>query len=122
MKIFDEIIYLPEFEKDLKKLTKKFPSLRDDLQEFIHSQLNLTHKLKMDNGGVVRIPNLPFQMPPVYKARKFACRSLKGSGSKSGIRVIYTYFADQDKIEFVEIYFKGDQENESRARIVRKYG
>jgi len=30
---------------------------------------------------------------------KFACRSLKGKGVQSGIRVIYAYFEEKDKIE-----------------------
>jgi len=36
--------------------------------------------------------------------------------------VIYAYFEKQDKIELVEIYFKGDKENEDRLRILKYYG
>jgi len=39
----------------------------------------------------------------------------------SGIRVIYAYFEDDDRIELVEIYFKGDKENEDRKRILKYY-
>jgi hypothetical protein len=48
---------------------------------------------------------LGIEEPPIYKAKKFACRALKGKGVQSGIRVIYAYFKDDDKIELVEIYF-----------------
>lgn len=122
MPIFHEIHQLAEFEKDLKKLSKKFGSLPGDLENFIQTQLNLYHKLKTDNGGVFRIPGLSFSTPPIFKAKKFACRTLKGRGSKSGIRVIYAYHEQADRIEFIEIYFKGDKENEDRARINARYG
>ncbi|OGS21066.1 MAG: hypothetical protein A2252_04010 [Elusimicrobia bacterium RIFOXYA2_FULL_39_19] len=58
----------------------------------------------------------------IYKAKKFACRALKGSGANSGIRVIYAYDEAQDKIELIEIYFKGDKENEDKQRINKIYG
>lgn len=120
-KIFNEVKFLPEFEKDLKKL-KKFKTLKDDLEIFIEKQLQLFHKLGIDNKGVVQISNLSIEYPRIYKARKFACRSLKGKGSASGIRVIYAYFKDEDRVEFIEIYYKGDKENEDRERILRHYG
>jgi len=53
---------------------------------------------------------------------KFTCRSLKGKGVQSGIRIIYAYFEEQDKIELVEIYYKGDKENEDRQRVMTHYG
>ncbi len=114
--IFNEVTFLPEFEKDFKKL-KRFRTLREDLQNFIETQLKLLHKDKIDNWGALRIPNLGADYPLIYKARKFACKALKGKGSNSGIRIIYAYFEDKDKVEFIEIYYKGDQENEDRERI-----
>jgi hypothetical protein len=53
--------------------------------------------------------------------KKFACKSLKGKGVQSGIRIIYSYFEKDDRIEFVEIYYKGDKENDDRERIKRLY-
>ena len=120
-KIFNEVKSLPEFEKDLKKLTKKFRTLKEDLEVFIEKQLNLFHKLDIDNKGVVQISDLGIIYPKVYKARKFACRFLKGKGSASGIRVIYAYFEKEDRIELMEIYYKGDKENENRDRILKYY-
>jgi mRNA-degrading endonuclease RelE of RelBE toxin-antitoxin system len=119
--IFREINYLPQFEKDLKKLSKKFGSLPNDLEIFIQTQLNLYHKLQTDNGGIFRIPGLPFSTPPIFKAKKFACRALKGRGSKSGIRVVYAFHEKEDRIDLIEIYFKDDKENEDRARVNALY-
>jgi len=121
MKTFDKVILLPQFEKDLKKLSKRFRTLKDDLKIFIKAQLILFHKLKKDNKGVVEIPDLEIEVPRIYKAKKFTCRSLKGKGAYSGIRVIYAYFEEKDRIELIEIYYKGDKENEDRGRILRHY-
>jgi hypothetical protein len=121
VKTFEEIRRLPEFDKDMKKLLKKFRSLEEDLDVFIKTELMLYHKLKKDNKGVFLIPGLGIENPKIYKAKKFACRSLKGRGVQSGIRVIYGYFEKDDRIELIEIYFKGDKENEDEDRIMRHY-
>jgi hypothetical protein len=120
-KIFNEEIQLPEFERDLRQLTKKYRSLPEDLEILISASLNLYHKLNQKHNGIVPIANLGIEYPEIYKVRKFACKALKGKGAMSGIRVIYAYFPDVDKVEFVEMYFKADQGNEDRARISRLY-
>lgn len=119
-KIFNDIKYLTEFKKDLKKL-KKFRTLQEDLENFIEHQLKLTHKLNIDNKGIFLISNLGIASPKIYKARKFTCKSLKGKGAASGIRVIYAYFEEEDIIEFIEIYYKGNKKNEDRDRIIKHY-
>lgn len=120
-KIFNNIEHLPEFDKDLKKLLKRFKTLEDDLETFIKTELNLYHKLNIDNNGIFEIPGLGIDNPKIYKAKKFACKSLKGKGVKSGIRIIYAYYDAIDSIEFVEMYYKGDKANEDRVRIKEKY-
>jgi mRNA-degrading endonuclease RelE of RelBE toxin-antitoxin system len=120
-KIFNEIKKLTEFEKDFKKLTKRFKTLDDDIETFINSQLKLTHKLGVDNKGVVHISGLGIEIPEIYKAKKFACKALKGRGGMSGIRIIYAYYEKEDVIEFIEIYFKGDKANQDKQRIIKYY-
>jgi uncharacterized protein YihD (DUF1040 family) len=117
---FRQINNTTAFERDLKKLLKRFRSLEEDLEVFIDVQLKLFHKLQRDSDGIKQIPGLKKDYPKIFKATKFACKSLKGKGAKSGIRIIYAYFEDEDKIEFIEIYYKGDRENEDRERI-KKY-
>ena len=119
--MFREVVRLAEFEKDLKKLRKRFRTLDGDIENFIKSALVPFHKAAIDYGGIVVISDLGIDEPKIYKVRKFACRALKGKGNQSGIRVIYAYFKDEDRIEFVEIYFKGDKGSEDRKRINRKY-
>ena len=120
--MFREIIRLSGFERDLKRLSKRFRTIEEDLDVFIRKELNLYHKLHIDNRGIFPIPNLGIENLIIYKAKKFACRSLKGKGAQSGIRIIYAYLEKQDKIELVEIYYKGDKENEDRQRVMTHYG
>lgn len=106
---------LPEFEKDLKKLKKRFGTLDDDM-EVLKKVLAVSPEA---------LPPRSFRISgsaalvPVVKVKKFACRSLKGSGANSGIRVIYAYYQDAQEIKFIEIYFKGDKENEDKTRFDR---
>jgi mRNA-degrading endonuclease RelE of RelBE toxin-antitoxin system len=118
---FCEISCLPEFEKDLKKLLKRFKTLEEDLRVFIEVQLTLYHKQKIDNKGIFRISGVQIETPKLYIAKKFACRSLKGTAAKSGIRIVYAYYEEEDKIELVEIYYKSDKEKEDLDRILKYY-
>lgn len=108
-----------EFKHDLKKLSKKFLSLREDLKINKKYRIELFHIQKIDSRSIFKIENagncdeLQF-----FKIKKFQCKSLKGRGVKSGIRVIYAFFPTQQKIVFLEIYFKANQENENRQRII----
>ncbi|MFH1546636.1 MAG: hypothetical protein ABIE14_04625 [Patescibacteria group bacterium] len=108
-----------EFARDFKKLLKRFPSLRDDLEINKKYRIGLFHVKNIDSRsifeiqGVGNITELQF-----FKVKKFQCKSLKGRGAKSGIRVIYAYFSIKQKIVFLEIYFKAKQETENRQRIV----
>ena len=89
---------------------------------FIKTQLKLYHKQHIDNRGIFLISTLGINYPKIYKVKKFACKSLKGKGVASGIRIIYAYYEDEDIIEFIEIYYKGNKENEDRIRINKHYG
>jgi proline dehydrogenase len=121
MKIFNEISRLPEFERDMKKLLKRYKTLGGDLDICIRNQLVLHHKLGKETGGTVPIADSSIDNPKIYKVRKFACRSLRGTGSRSGIRLVYGYYEQEDKIVLIEIYYKGDKENEDEDRILRNF-
>ena len=119
--LFKKISHVPEFEKDLKRLTKRFSSLEDDLRTFVKVALNAYHKQKIDSNAIFHISDLGIKSPKIFKAKKFACKALKGKGAQSGIRVIYAYHEEEDWIEFIEIYYKGDKESEDRERIKKKF-
>ena len=57
----------------------------------------------------------------VIKVKKIACKSLKGRGINSGMRLIYAHFPEESKIVFVEIYHKNVKENEDRKRILLNF-
>ena len=121
MKIFEEVRQLSEFDKDLKKLAKRFRTIEEDLQILIKYGLGAFYKFNRDNKGIFEISDLGISYPKIFKVRKFACRSLKGKGVQSGLRLIYAYYEDKDILELIEIYYKGDKENEDRERIYRYY-
>jgi mRNA-degrading endonuclease RelE of RelBE toxin-antitoxin system len=119
IKLFKEIYATPEFESDFKNLLKKYKTLIEDFEIFIKAQLFLFHKKQIDNKGIVLISDTGIISPKIYKAKKFSCKALKGKGVQSGIRVIYAYFEEEDRIEFLEIYYKGDKDSENRKRFIR---
>lgn len=113
------IIYneTPEFKKDLKKLVKKFRSLEGDLELAKAAAIELYHIKEINNLSVFPIPDFCNEDVQIYKIKKFACKALKGRGSKSGIRIIYAFHCQRSEVDFIEIYFKGEKENEDQERI-----
>lgn len=106
-----------EFKKDLKKLVKRFRSLPDDLVTVKKAVIELWHIKGIDNLSTVEISGYSSEDFCFFKIRKFACKSLKGKGVHSGIRVIYKWHKKINKVLFIEIYYKGDKENEDCNRI-----
>ncbi|MBC8388563.1 MAG: hypothetical protein ISS14_03790 [Actinobacteria bacterium] len=101
---FDET---DEFSKDFKRLSKKYKSLADDLLEF----KKVVSKFLLGTGkhSVVLIAK---ETVKIIKGRLF-CRYLKGFS----LRIIYAYCKNKQKIEFIQLYFKGDKENGDHNRI-----
>lgn len=108
---------LTAFKKDLKKLLKKYRTLNDDLFEV---KAILKKKPEARPPFSFQIDNLGLETC-VIKVKKIACRSLKGRGVNSGLRLIYAHFEEEDKIVFIEIYHKNDKESEDRQRIIDNF-
>jgi len=107
---------VPEFLKDLEKLSKSYRSIYKDLEV-----LKKALKAKNPDGvpGTERISNLGAGVGlPIYKVKHFRCESLNGRGSRSGIRVIYAFQQEENKIIFIEMYHKSNQSNHNRERIL----
>jgi hypothetical protein len=108
-----------EFIRDFKKLLKKFPSLTEDLKVNKQYRIELFHCKEIDSRSIFEIQGVGnSDKLKFFKVKKFQCRNLKGRGARSGIRVIYAYFPAEQKIVFIEIYFKANQRNENRQRII----
>ena len=89
----------------------------DYYEKYEDQLMGLVYLKNINNRSVFPIPDFCNETILVCKIKKFACRSLKGRGVMSGIRVIYAYHVAASKVEFIEIYFKGEKENEDRERI-----
>jgi len=114
---------IAEFEKDFKKLEKRFRTLKDDFENMKRSLLEV-HYLKntpLPANALVDIKGCCGEKYKSQKVRKFACKSLKNLGNRSGIRIVFVIEFSENKdfkITFIEIYYKGDKENEDRARLL----
>jgi len=104
-----------EFDKDFKKLLKRFRTLAEDFEILKKYHIETFHEHGIP--GPLPMPGFCSGEFQSYKVRKFACKSLKNRGSNSGLRVIYVYNQLSKEITFIEMYFKGDQENEDRGRL-----
>ncbi len=111
---FDELI---AFKKDLKNLLKKYRTLNEDLAVV---QTILTKMPNERPPFSFRFDNLGIETCSI-KVKKIACKALKGKGVNSGLRLIYAYFPEEQKITFVELYHKNDKENEDKKRITDNF-
>ena len=97
-----EIIAIDEFQRELKKLLKKYPSLKEEV-----FQLGLS------------LAQNPTQGKPIgkdcYKIR-LQIKS-KGKGKSSGARIITHLFFSGQTVFLLSIYDKSEQENISEERI-----
>lgn len=96
-----------EFAKDFKRLSKKYKSLPSDLLEF----KKVISEFPEGTGKHFAILHTQ-ETVKIIKARLF-CRYLRGAS----LRIIYASHEEKKGIEFIELYYKGEKENEDRERI-----
>ena len=94
---------LPRFEKDLKRLVKKFPSLKT---EFIE----LVNELKINPEKGIAIGNNCFKI-------RLSIAS-KGKGKSGGARVITHIKIIETTVFLLSIFDKSDQENISNKELI----
>lgn len=109
--IFEE---LNEFRKDLKKLLKRYRTLNDDLK-IVKRVLEINPDERPPFS--YRIDNLRADAC-IIKVKKIACKTLKGRGVNSGLRLIYAYYEGKQKIIFIELYHKNNKVTENKSRIL----
>lgn len=105
MKNFNELI---QFQKELRRLFKKYRTLKEDLERFKRVLEIYPTGIGKNFVIIYSSPNLK-----IVKAH-LACRALRHNHS---LRIIYSYLEKEQQIEFIELYFKGNKENEDRERI-----
>lgn len=98
----------PEFERDLKKLIKKFRTLENDIDTI--------EKVLLDTPEGIGTNFVTLHASETYlvvKAR-LACRALRG---ERALRLIYAYHKNTVTFYHIELYHKADQANEDKHRI-----
>jgi hypothetical protein len=109
------------FEKQIKKLIRRYRSLEEDLEIVKKYAIEAFHIENKDNEAVELVPKFDRKTVQIYKIRKFACKALKGKGVRSGIRVIYAFYPEKFEVEFLEIYFKEKHDTDMDYDFARKY-
>ncbi|WP_016762016.1 MULTISPECIES: type II toxin-antitoxin system RelE/ParE family toxin [Leptospira] len=97
-----EIKPTPNFEKELKTLAKKYPSLKNEIKELSNS-----------------LANEPTQGTSIGK-NCFKIRvaiASKGKGKSGGARVISCVFLIEEVVYLVSIYDKSEKENISDEEL-----
>lgn len=96
------IIIIPSFLKELKKLVKKYPSLKQEYLDLISSlEENPIQGVKLSNN--------------CYKVR-VAIKS-KGKGKSGGARVITLVTIVDETVHLLSIYDKSEQDTISDKRL-----
>lgn len=112
---------VPEFEKELKALYKKYKHLEADFKKF----QRVLEKTPINfMPGNPRISDLGVTVKThIYKLQHFRSLDFKNKGSRSGFRIIYAHIIEEedDKIIFIEIYHKNNQSNHDKDRILKYF-
>ena len=104
---------LDEFRKDLRQLLKKYHTLKDDLAVVkkvleVNAAERPPFSFRLNDAGVsVRL----------IKIKNLACRSMKGDGVNSGLRLLYAWLEKEQKVVFIELYHKNEREKENLQRV-----
>lgn len=102
------ISHTDEFKKDLKHYSKKYPTLEKDL-EILTMAICTEPK-----GDGTKHWNLITSIDEKHILKvRMMCRSIRGAD----FRVVYMYDGKNLELLFIEMYFKGDKENNDKNRI-----
>ena len=97
-----------KFEREFKKLAKKYHTLADDMDTLIY------HIKAIPLGNESKHWNILKQDGKKYILKvRLKCRTVQGSD----FRVIYYYDGEKIELILIEIYFKGDKETQDKKRI-----
>jgi hypothetical protein len=99
--------YLPEFQKELNGLLKKYRSLNEDIRSF--EKVILSRPIGAGKNFTIIYSSKDIKIVKV----RLMCKFLRNRN----IRVIYAYHNNSFEFMYIEIYFKGDKENEDKMRV-----
>ncbi len=98
--------YTPEFQRNIRDLSKKYPGIRQDIEPVIS-------QIQMGQTPGDRVPGIGY---PLFKVRIRNTDARKGKSG--GYRVIY-FLKTPDQIILITIYSKSDQSDVSTLQIKR---
>jgi mRNA-degrading endonuclease RelE of RelBE toxin-antitoxin system len=98
---------LPEFEKEIKRLARKYPTIISDIEDIKPILLDSPTGVGK-NFTIMRVSG----EVKVVKVRVH-CESLRSRV----VRLIYAFHGGRIEFVYIEVYMKGDKENENRERI-----
>ncbi|MBS4072293.1 MAG: type II toxin-antitoxin system RelE/ParE family toxin [Algoriphagus sp.] len=97
-----EVVAIPNFRKELKKLAKKYPSIKEEFEALLKSlEVNPLQGVSLGNN--------------CYKIRMAI--SSKGKGKSGGSRVITFVKISQTTVYLLSIYDKSEKENISDGEL-----
>ncbi|NKQ41787.1 MAG: type II toxin-antitoxin system RelE/ParE family toxin [Sulfurovum sp.] len=96
-----EVIALEEFQRDVKKLHKKYRHIKDDI-------LELVEKLEIAFDIGIHLGN------NLYKIR---VKNSDTGGNSGGYRVVYYTKTSQDKVYLITMYSKTQKENIDMSKL-----
>lgn len=102
------IIRGKKFQKEFEKLQKKYRSLPDDLDLALQFIQETPFGDDSKHWSILKQ-----EKEKAILKKRMMCRAVRGSQ----FRLIYYYDGEVLKLECIEIYFKGNKENEDRKRI-----
>jgi mRNA-degrading endonuclease RelE of RelBE toxin-antitoxin system len=98
------VIPTPDFKKLFKKLSKKYPSLKADLQEVADTlSVNPSHGISLGHN--------------IYKIRMTIAS--KGKGKSGGARVITFLVTDNQEVYLIHIFDKSQLDNLTKEQILK---
>lgn len=103
------IYYLPEFERELRRLAERYHSMKGDYASFLNG-LKANSLMGVDMGGEIR----NVQMAITSKGRG------KSAGARAITYNIITHTTQEGRVVLVTIYDKSEQTNVTKREIVSR--
>ncbi len=98
----------PSFAREYAKLYKRFLSLDTDIAKVKQVMAQSPEGRGSKHWNVLhRSKNI------VILKTRISCASLH----RDALRLVYAYLPAENRVDFIEVYFKGDKESEDRDRI-----
>jgi hypothetical protein len=108
---------LDAFRKDVKRLSKKYKSLPDDLLVLKKVLMVMQDERPPFSFEIEH----PHEHAQIIKVCRIACKSLKGEGANSGLNLIYALYKKEQRIVLVGMYSRNARHSLENRILLRKF-